>query len=246
MSAVHKKRADWHAITSGLFAVVVFSTGIFILVASSSPTTSARALTQETPVASSSPTTKPAPLTPSLAPSPPTTPTVKKTEEPTIPTKGAPVRLVVASAAIDTPISELPMTPEQVASRDFIPPQNPQGYSVSLFDMPGRDAADLSVIIGHGCAGIPECDTQDWQFSRLSDPALVHVGTDVSVYTTNGRVCSTVTRVVAYDKNDAAGQATIFGYQGDRKPGEIVLVACYTQDIHGKNIFVISLIHPCG
>ena len=138
------------------------------------------------------------------------------------------------------------MTAEQIASRDFIPPQNPQGYWVDLFDMPGRDSTDLSLIAGHGCAGIPECAVRDWQFSRLSDPTLVHVGTDVSVYTTNGRVCSQVTRVVAYDKYDAAGQATIFGHQGDTKPGEIVLVACYTQDIEGKNIFVISSIRPCG
>ncbi|GEM_PF-2090937 len=246
MPAMHSKRADWRAITNKVFATVLFLAGVFILFVALNPTTNAGAVAQGMPVASSSPMMSQTPPAPSMMPSPTPTLTVKKPEEPAIPTKAVPLRLVVASAAIDTPISELPMTAEQVASRDFIPPQNPQGYSVNLFDMPGRDSTDLSLIVGHGCAGIPECAMQDWQFSRLSDPTLVHVGTAISVYTANGQVCSTVTRVVAYDYSDAAGQATIFGGQGDRKPGEIVLAACYTQDIHGKNIFVISSIHPCG
>ena len=248
MSTAHSKRTNWQAITAGVFATVLFLTGISILFVSSNPTTNASALARETPAASSSPMMSPTPLPPSMTPSPtPTpTPTVTTPKEPTIPAKGAPLRLVIASAAIDTQISELPMTAEQIANKDFVPPQKPQGYWVNLFDMPGRDATDLSFIVGHGCAGIPECAVQDWQFSRLSDPALVHVGTDISVYTANGQVCSTVTRVVAYEKDDTAGKATVFGYQGDRKPGEIVLAACYTQDIHGKNIFVISVVRPCG
>lgn len=225
--SIHKRHTHW---------IVISLIGLGLISSCGS------SVTVNTPVTSTPVTT----IQPTLAPATSTPPSHVAMPSPAsipIPAQSEPIGLVISGAHIDTAVARLPMTPEQVEGLIFDPPQDPQGYWIDLFGKPGIESTKPTVIMGHGCEGIPECETTDWQFSRLSNPKLMHTGTEIVVTTEKGTVCYRATQVVTYGKDDADGQSRIFD---NRPESDLVLVTCYTQDIHGKNLFVVATRHSCA
>lgn len=175
--------------------------------------------------------------------------TVEKTTKPTIeniiPLKAEPTRLDIPDANISVAVSLHPLTNSERQARYLKPPNDPTGYWTDLFDMPGRDATDLTYISGHGCEGLPICSQIDWPFNRLSDPALVKRGTAVFVTTKNGKVCYSVDRDIAtYQKTSLKDQVEVFGKV--EQPERLVLVSCYTGAIHDRNVVAVATRIPCA
>lgn len=203
------------------------------------------------PIASASPTAVPTEVAQSSQAAVPSKSAAPRPSGVAIPLKAPPVRLVVPAAKIDTPVSPLPMTKDQIATREYVVPQTTQGYAVRFtdggydyFDDPGRDTTSGTWILGHSCAALPVCSQFDWQFTRLSDPKLVHVGTDMFVTTSKGKVCYRATKVSQLKADDIPGQDKILGRAIAQH--ELVLTTCYPPDIHGENTFVQAAMRTCS
>lgn len=176
----------------------------------------------------------------------PTTPVDPATVAHPIPVKAMPTWITIPDARISVDVSPLPMTEAQRQNRYWVPPNVPNAYWVDSYDQIGSGSTDLALIVAHACEGLNVCATIDWQFSRLSDARLVKAGTEILVTTHNGSVCYKVdTDPVTYEKDQLQKHAVDVWGKAPR-PGKLVLISCYTGDIHEKNVVVIASMVSCG
>lgn len=228
--------------------VILCCVGVGLVVWQNEQTTSSGADTQPAITLTTPPESS---VNPSLSvtESPVAEPTVEKSVKPAsdtiVPLKAEPTRLDIPDANISVSVSLHPLTDSERQARYLKPPNDPAGYWTDLFDMPGRDATDLTYISGHGCEGLPICSQIDWPFNRLSDPTLVKKGTAVFVTTKNGKVCYTVDHdITTYPKETLKNQPEVFGKVP--QPQRLVLISCYTGDIHGRNVVAVATRTPCA
>lgn len=161
-----------------------------------------------------------------------------------IPAKSAPTWINIPDARISIDVSVLPMTESQRQVRYGVPPNVPNAFWVDTYDLPGSGSTDLALIMAHACDGLAVCKTIDWQFGRLSEAGLVKAGTDIFVTTQTGKVCYVAdTNPVTYEKEQLADAVDVWGKAP--RPGKLVLVSCYTGDIHEKNVVVIASMVAC-
>lgn len=244
MPSARTTHRNWSFVLLVLAAIVALFVGFAYQSAATSP--GAVSPTKQAVV----PTTTPAPPTTAAPLAMPTTQADETGSPGLSPLKAEPVRLTVASASVDVVVSHLEMSSDQINQRDYTPPQTPEGYyvrftenGVTPFDFPGRDATGATWIIGHSCDGLAVCQENDWQFNRLSDSRLVHVGTTISVMTTAGKVCYRTISATQVGAHDVASQNRILNEAV--KQHYLVLTTCYPQDIHGQNTFVIAAMETC-
>lgn len=175
-------------------------------------------------------------------------PTMTVPVQPTnvIPSKDAPIWIDIPAARISVDVSLLPMTESQRQERYWVPPNVPNAFWVDSFDQPGANSTDLTLIMAHACDGLAICQTIDWQFGRLSDANLMVAGTEIIVTTRAGKVCYVAdSGPVTYEKDQLKKHAVdVWGK--DRRPGKLVLISCYTGDIHEKNVVVIASLVSCN
>lgn len=211
-----------------------------VTTASSTPTP---AITAARPTVTSTPTTHvvaPESVTPAAPSAEPVVPA-------SIPLKADPVRIEIPSARIDLQV--LPLPASSIQGELLTPPNDSNAYSVNLegvYDQPGAGSTDLSLIVAHACVGLAVCQQIDWQFNRLSDPTLVKAGTAVFVHTKNGKVCYRVDQdTVTYDKFSFSDEIDEFVFGSVPRPGKLVLVSCYTADVHAKNVAAVASMVSC-
>jgi LPXTG-site transpeptidase (sortase) family protein len=172
------------------------------------------------------PAATPAPEPPLSIRTPRPTPSATKV----IPAASQPRRLQVPSAAIDITVASLPE--DSVDGSVITPPEDPTlVYWVSQFgfSLAGEGSTDTVVIAAH--SGVDS----KWLFNRLSDSALVKVG-DLIIITTDIGILNykvTVTDHVA--RNDVAN-----AYLNSHRPDELLLVSCFTADLHAQNRLVVA------
>lgn len=198
--------------------------------------------------ATAAPTTLPAPEQPqpvAVAPVTPVAPVEPVTVHP-IPLKAAPTWITIPDARISVDVSPLPMTEAQRRDRYWIPPNVPDAFWVDSYDQSGSGSTDLALIVAHACEGLSVCATIDWQFSRLSEAGLVKAGTEIFVTTHGGNVCYVADAdPVTYEKDQLQKHAVDVWGKAPR-PGKLVLISCYTRDIHEKNVVIIASMVSCG
>lgn len=182
-------------------------------------------------------------VTPSVTPS--STATVVPPPINTIPLKAPPTWIDIPDAHISVDVSVLPMTESQRQTRYWVPPNVPNAFWVDSFDQPGAGSIDLSLIVAHACDGLAVCETIDWQFGRLSDTSLVREGTEIFVTTLAGKVCYVADAGPATYKKDQLEDAVDVWGRAPR-PNKLVLISCYTGDIHERNVVVVASMVACG
>jgi hypothetical protein len=172
--------------------------------------------------------------------------TVEATQAASIPQKAAPTWISIPDADISIDVSALPMTEAQRQARYWVPPNVPNAFWVDSYDQPGAGSVDLSLIVAHACEGLAVCDTIDWQFGRLSDASRVKSGTAINITTPNGRVCFTADSGPATYEKDRLQKHAVEVWGKAPRPGKLVLISCYTGDIHEKNVVIVASLTACS
>jgi LPXTG-site transpeptidase (sortase) family protein len=147
-----------------------------------------------------------------------------------IPAASQPRRLQVPSAAIDITVASLPE--DSVDGSVITPPEDPTlAYWVSQFgfSLAGEGSTDTVVIAAH--SGVDS----KWLFNRLSDSALVKAGNLIIITTDTGTLTYKVTVTNHVARNDV-GDAYLEGHH----PDELLLISCYTADLHAQNRLVVA------
>lgn len=146
------------------------------------------------------------------------------------PTPGGtpPLHLTFPAAGVDMPVEALVPTEAELAARSLEPPLTQDAYWLANYGRPGPGSTDTTYIAGHSWIGL------DAPFNRIADHAAV--GQQFTVGTAAGPVAYRVTAVATYTK-DTLRDAPIWAVQ----PGAVVLVTCYPEDPHGKNLVVTGV-----
>lgn len=228
VSTAAPKRRRWGTLLAIIAACACLFGGMLLLMPSA-PTVA--------PQITQSAATKAAAIsTPSIRPTEVTTPSVSPivTTQPlppkvVIPPAAEPRRVQLPAAQIDIAVTRLP--DESLNGTTVTPPEDPNfTYWISQYGLAGEGAKDTVVIAAH--SGLDN----KWVFNRLSDATLVKVGDLIIVTTDAGTLTYRITIVDQLARADVAGSS----YISQPHPDELVLISCFTADLHNQNRLVVA------
>ena len=148
-------------------------------------------------------------------------------QPPALPPVAAPLRIDYPAAGLDVAVHRLDPSPGEIASQTIVPPVSLDGYWVSTFGAPGAGSVNTTYIMGHSW------EDRDAPFNRLSSAAAP--GDIFDVTTTAGRISYRV------DSISTENKSTLKDHQIWRVvPNRLVLISCYTEDLFGKNVVLVS------
>lgn len=228
VSTAAPKRRRWVTLLAIIAACVCFVGGILLSMPSTPivvPQMTPSAVAKTT--AASVPSIHPAEVTtPSVLPIMTTQPLPPKV---VIPPAAEPRRVQLPAAQIDIAVTRLPN--ESLNGTTVTPPEDPDfTYWISQYGLAGEGTKDTVVIAAH--SGLDD----KWVFNRLSDPTLVKVGDLIIVTTDAGTLTYRIAIVDQLARAAVAGSS----YISQPHPDELVLISCFTADLHNQNRLVVA------
>ena len=229
VSTATPKRRRWGTLLASIAACACLVGGVLLLMPSA-PTAVAPQMTSA-PATKATATSNPS-IHPTEVMTPSASPTVAMQPLPpqvVIPLAAEPRRIQLPSAQIDIAVTKLP--DESLKGTTVTPPEDPNfTYWISQYGLAGEGAKDTVVIAAH--SGLDD----KWVFNRLSDATLVKVGDPIIVTTDTGTLTYRITIVDQLARADVAGSS----YISQPHPDDLVLISCYTADLHNQNRLVVA------
>lgn len=158
-----------------------------------------------------------------------------------VPAAAPPLRMIIPRLGVDTKVVNLPIS-NPAEGMMVNPPQSPEGFWLNLWGMPGAGSTDMTVISGHSCVGLAICQQENWQFTKLSNHAVL--GDRIDVRTVNGIVHYTVDQIFrGVPRADLTTNEAIYGTSA--MPCRLIVVTCDTRDVYVDNYVVTAKRESC-